>query len=321
MFANTSTLVPNPFFNVAAAGSAFASRSTIEIGQLLRPFPEFGNINMSQSTGARSQYHAGIFQLRKRVTGLWGGQFSYTYSRLNDNQVNSNYYTSGPGLQNNYEIVPGSTYYNPDAEYGRSLLDSPHKLVIAPTVMLPFGIGKKMANSTLGDALLGGWSITPVITLQSGFPMGITQLVSGTAYLYGGTLRPNIVPGQDFTVAGNITDRITATTCPSGCTTVDNVYYNKAAFSAAPLNQFGNAPRTLPGVYSPWRNNVDLGVSKNVRTGGSTSAQVRLEVLNMFNIVQWAAPASSAFGNSSFGQINTQANNMRMVQFTLRFQF
>jgi len=41
----------------------------------------------------------------------------------------------------------------------------------------------------------------------------------------------------------------------------------------------------------------------------------------MFNIVQWAAPASSSFGNSSFGQINTQANNMRMVQFTLRFQF
>ena len=72
---------------------------------------------------------------------------------------------------------------------------------------------------------------------------------------------------------------------------------------------------------SPWRNNVDLGVSKNIRTGGGTSASVRLEVLNMFNIVQWAATASSQFGNSTFGQITTQANNMRMVQFTLRFQF
>jgi len=48
---------------------------------------------------------------------------------------------------------------------------------------------------------------------------------------------------------------------------------------------------------------------------------VRLEVLNMFNIVQWAAPASSAFGNSSFAQITNQANNMRMVQFTFRFAF
>jgi hypothetical protein len=58
-----------------------------------------------------------------------------------------------------------------------------------------------------------------------------------------------------------------------------------------------------------------------VKTGHGTAATVRLEVLNMFNIVQWAAPASSAFGNSSFGQITAQANNMRMVQFTLRFQF
>ena len=180
--------------------------------------------------------------------------------------------------------------------------------------MLPFGLGKKVGNSTLGDALLGGWSITPVVTLQSGFPMGITQNVTGTAFLYGGTQRPNLVSGQDFLVPGNITDRINASVS-------DNVYYNKAAFANSPLNQFGNAPRILPGVLSPWRNNIDLGVSKNVHTGGSTSAAIRLEVLNMFNIVQWAAPASSSFGNSSFGQINTQANNMRMVQFTLRFQF
>jgi len=44
-------------------------------------------------------------------------------------------------------------------------------------------------------------------------------------------------------------------------------------------------------------------------------------VLNVFNQVQWAAPASAAFGNSSFGQITNQANNMRMVQATVRFQF
>ena len=120
--------------------------------------------------------------------------------------------------------------------------------------------------------------------------------------------------GQDILVAGDITDRITANTA-------DNLYFNKNAFSTSAANTFGNAPRTLPGVYSPWRNNIDLSVSKNVRTGGGTSATVRLEVLNMFNIVQWAAPASSQFNNSAFGQINNQANNMRMIQFTLRFAF
>ena len=64
-----------------------------------------------------------------------------------------------------------------------------------------------------------------------------------------------------------------------------------------------------------------MGIIKAVKTGGHTSASVRIEVLNLFNIVQWAAMASSQFNNSSFGQINNQANNMRMVQFTLRFQY
>jgi hypothetical protein len=250
------------------------------------------------------------------VTGLWGGTFSYTYSRLNDNQFGeANYYSSAPGLQNNYVVVPGSAYYNPDSLYGRSLLDSPHKVVIAPTVMLPFGHGQKyFSQGALTDALLGGWSITPVMTFQSGFPIGVSQLISGQSFLFGNGLWPNIVPGQPFLVPGNITDRITANTA-------DNLYLNKNAFSATPANAFGDAPRVLPGVMSPWRNNVDLGILKSVRTGGNTSASIRIEVLNLFNQVQWAAMASSVFGNSAFGQITNQANNARMVQFTARFQF
>jgi hypothetical protein len=307
--------VANPFFGVAEAGQ-LATRAQVERGQLLRPFPQFGNVMMLQSTGAHSQYHAGIIQLRKRTNGTWGGNFSYTFSRLKDNQFGeSNYYSSAPGLQNNYTVVPGSPYYNPDQEYGRSLLDSPHKIVISPIVQLPFGEGKKfLSTSKWADILLGGWQVTPVITFQSGFPVGVSQNLAGTAYLLGGTPRPNIVEGVDFLVPGDITDRIRQNTS-------DNLYLNKAAFSTAAANQFGNAPRTLPGVYSPWRNNVDLSVSKAFQTGKGTSLNARMEVLNMLNLVQWAAPASTAFNNSAFGQITNQANNMRLIQFTARFQF
>jgi trimeric autotransporter adhesin len=305
--ANTLALVPNPFYGVADAGQ-FANRQTIELGQLLRPFPQFGNVYMMQATGAHSLYHAAIAQLRKRATGLWGGQISYTFSRLNDNQIaESNYYSSNPGIQNNYTILPGSPYYNPNQEYGRSLLDSPHKLVIAPTLNVPAGEG-------LTGALAGGWSVTTVVTVQSGFPIGVTQNQTTTPFLFGGVLRPNLVPGQDLLAAGDITDRIRSNVS-------DNLYFNRSAFSAAPFNQFGNAPRMLPGVWSPWRNNVDLSVSKLVPTGGGTTVSARIEVLNLFNTIQWAAPASSALGNTSFGQIRNQANNMRMMQFTFRFLF
>jgi trimeric autotransporter adhesin len=311
---NTLQRVANPFFGVAEAGQ-FSRDQTIELGQLLRPYPQFRDVLMLQSTGAHSQYHAAIFQLRKRVVGLWGGNISYTFSRLNDNQFGQgNYYSSSPGLQNNYTVVPDSPYYNPDQEYGRSLLDSPHKLVIAPTVMLPFGEGRPFLTEGIGNVLLGGWSITPVITMNSGFPVGVSQNTQGTTFLFGGTPRPNIVPGQDFLTPGDITDRIREDTS-------DNLYLNRAAFQTVPNNQFGNAPRILPGVYSPWRNNVDLSVSKQTQTGAGTSLSLRIEVLNLLNIVHWAAPQSSAFGNSNFGRITNQANNMRMVQFTARFQF
>jgi hypothetical protein len=214
-------------------------------------------------------------------------------------------------------VVEGSQYYDPDAEYGRSLLDSPHKIVIAPTVNLPFGReGRFLSDSRAADLLLGGWSITPVITYQSGFPIGVSQNTTGTLFLFGGTIRPNIVEGQEFLAPGDITERIRANTS-------DNVYLNKNAFSATPTNgsAFGNAPRTLPGVLSPNRNNVDLSVGKTIRTGGSSTVSLRMEVLNVFNQVQWAAPASVAFGNSSFAQITNQANNMRMWQFTIRAGF
>jgi len=175
--------------------------------------------------------------------------------------------------------------------------------VIAPTLNVP------------GDgALLGGWSVTGVVTVQSGFPIGVTQNQATTPFLFGGTQRPNVVPGQDFVVAGDITTRIEANVN-------DNEYLNKGAFSAAPANLFGDAPRMLPGVLSPWRNNVDLSVSKRVKTGGGTTASARVEVLNLFDTVQWAAPTSAAFGNAAFGQIRNQANNMRMMQFTFRFGF
>ncbi len=310
----TTEQVPNPFFGVAGAGQ-FATQQNIARGQLLRPFPQFGDVNMMQSTGAKSFYNAAIVQVRRRSTGIWGGNFSYTFSRLNDNQFGqNNYYSTSPGLQNNYTVIPGSDYYNPDQEYGRSLLDSPHKVVLAPTFNLPFGAGKAHFTSGLAGALLGGISITPVVTFQSGFPIGVSQNVPGQSFLFGGTLRPNLVEGQDILAAGDITERIRANT-------TDNLYLNRAAFQAVPINRFGNAPRVLPGVYSPWRNNMDLSVSKNVRTGASTSASIRLEVLNVLNTVQWAAPTSGAFGIATFAQITNQANNMRMIQLTVRFGF
>ena len=85
-------------------------------------------------------------------------------------------------------------------------------------------------------------------------------------------------------------------------------------------NTFGNAPRILPGVLSPRRTNFSLSLSKKVETGGGSNVDLRVELLNPLNIVQWARPTNN-LGNSSFGQIRSQANNMRSVQFTVRVSY
>jgi hypothetical protein len=306
-------LVPNPFFGNPNAG-AFTTRTTLPRNQLLRPFPQFGDINMIYSTLGKSQYHAGVIQLTKRATGWWGGRVSYTYSRLTDNQfAQGNYYSSAPGILNNYTAIPWSDYFDPDAEYGRSLLDSPHKVVASPIIRLPFGEGQRWLTSGLGNWLAGGWTISMVIQMQSGFPIGVTQSVNNNNLLGAGQ-RPNVVPGETIQVDGSITDRLRAN--PN-----DDRYLNPSAFSQAPAGTFGNAPRILDGIYSPWRNSTDLGINKDFPLGGARRATLRFEVINLFDNPWYTALSSVAQGNANFGRVNAQANYSRTMQITGRFSF
>jgi hypothetical protein len=307
--------VANPFFGNPNAG-AFATRATLPRNQLLRPFPQFGNVTMTQSTLGKSQYHAAVIALTKRATGWWGGRVSYTWSRLNDNQFGQgNYYSSAPGLLNAYTAIPWSEYFNPDAEYGRSLLDSPHKLVASPIIRLPFGDGQRWLTTGVGSALAGGWTMSFIIQMQSGFPIGVSQSNNNTNLL-GSNQRPNLVAGVDPRTEGSITDRLQANPA-------DSLYLNPAAFSEARAGTFGDAPRLLPGVYSPWRNSTDMRIRKDIGLGAARRLSLDFEMINVFNNPWYAALGSVAFSPTSgtFGRVTAQANYSRTMQFTARVSF
>lgn len=84
---------------------------------------------------------------------------------------------------------------------------------------------------------------------------------------------------------------------------------------------FGNAPRLLDGVYSPWRNSTDVALSKDVGLGGNRRVTVRLDVINLFNNPWYAALGSVAHGNANFGRVTAQANYSRTMQVTGRLSF
>ncbi len=70
------------------APASSARAPTIQAGQLLRPFPQFGDVYAFEVTeGGRRQYHAATFVLDKRTTGWWGGRFSYTLSQTEGQPV------------------------------------------------------------------------------------------------------------------------------------------------------------------------------------------------------------------------------------------
>ena len=127
--------VPNPFFGLPVGFNV--TSPTISRAQSLRPFPQYGNILMGGSTLGKSQYHAAIFKVEKRVSNGWGGRINYTYSRLEDNQFGeTNFFSRNSGfIQNAYDL---------EAEYAVGLLDVPHKIVMSPIFELPFGAGSTM---------------------------------------------------------------------------------------------------------------------------------------------------------------------------------
>jgi hypothetical protein len=303
-------LVPNPFFGVAGAGG-FGTRATIERGQLLRPFPQFRDVLARQVTEGRSVYNALIVQLDKRVSSGWGGRFAYTFSQLKDNQFGeTNFYTNTPALPlNNYDL---------DAEYSIGLVDTPHRFTLAPIVELPFGRGRRYLNDAgAADWIVGGWSFSAIVTFESGFPIAIGQSPNtafGSIDISGNIAqRPN--PGSGNPVnPGNITDRLDADLN-------DNQYLNPAAFTQAPAFTFGTLPRTDGDIRSPFRTNWDIVFNKSFRTGGSTRADLRLEILNAFNQPKYAGFASSTFGLQTFGRVTTQAGFMRIWQISFRFAF
>jgi hypothetical protein len=287
--------VSNPFFGIPEAGD-FSQSPTIARGQLLRPFPQFGQVLEFQTSGARLRYHAVTAMMERRLADGWGGRVHYTWSRRDSDQFGegSTYsarQTFGP--QNNYDLA---------AEYSRSLQDVPHRLVVAPVFELPFGEGRRWLTHGLGNALLGAWTIALVARFESGSPLAIVQ-ANDNSGSFSFVQRPNPT-GTDPNTPGTTLDRL-------------DHYINPDAYAFAAPFTFGTQPRTDPRIRSPFRSVYDLAVTKDVKVSDRLKGQLRLEWLNLTNSATFFG-GNGALGNPAFGTITEQASYPRLLQVTFR---
>jgi hypothetical protein len=290
--------VPNPFFGNPIFGDLSQSE-TVPRSQLLRPYPQFGGLYALQPSEGRRRYDAAVFRFEKKFRGGYGGRVNYTWSRTDDNVV---------GEGNAYSVRNASALdsYNLDAEYGRSITDTPHRLNVSGIVELPFGEGKRWLDSPgLWNALLGGWSVSAAAYVQSGFPIAVNQRLNNTGLL-GDVQRPNAVPGVDPGHSGSTVENL-------------NSYLNPDAWTLADAFTFGDTPRTDTRVRTPMRHNWDFAFQKSENVGAGRIT-ARVEVINAFDRPDFNGPVT-ALGNPNFGKILNVSGFPRLFQFTVRYDW
>ena len=315
----TSTLnntVANPF---AGQGLFSATKTTVAYNQLLRPYPQFLSVNISEdTTGASSSYNALLVSYSQRLSGGVSASINYQYSKALDNTSETGY-TNDSGARD---------IYNLSLERSVSGHDMPQQFTATVIWKLPFGRGRRFGNNMnrVVDGFAGGWQLSTVTIVNKGFPISITNSSNPLGSYGFGESRPFVTseaairPGSRtllnwFNTAAFSTPCWAATTsstvtasCPSGTGPTFSAIGNIRRFEAADRQDSYIRP--------------DMTLQKNFAVTGERVMTVHVAAFNLTNTPYYAAPNSSV-GSSTFGQVTgTGAGYIsRTVELGGRFNF
>jgi hypothetical protein len=281
-------------YTLGCTSSGAAYVSPFGVGNAVLEFGDIGKTtyNSLQVKAETKSSRHGLYAL-----------IAYTYSNTYDNGL-----TDGLGSLLSAPYFPLPNWQNLD--WAPSQIDLKHNFTASLIYDLPFGRGKQFGNdwNKMTDSLLGGWQVTVIEKVASGFadPLINSANSSGVAFNAGGN-------GNNF----NRPDQV------SGCNPYANQtklqYINPACFVASAGGSLGNANR-VP-VYGPDFVNTDFSVIKQFKLPWEgMGLNFRAEFFNLFNHAQFGQPVSdiNALG---FGSVNSIVNNPRLVQFGLKFTF
>ncbi|HYZ82903.1 MAG TPA: carboxypeptidase regulatory-like domain-containing protein [Bryobacteraceae bacterium] len=254
----------------------------------VRPVAAWGVINLNESS-SRSNYNALWISANKRFSKGLTFTTSYTFAKSIDlNSVGS----SNPQIQDAYNV---------SAERALSDFDARHRYVASAFYLLPFRAPGAWSR------LVEGWSLAPIVNLQSGNPFSpiVTLLNSGSLQQFD---RPNLVPGQPLYVENKSASQ----------------WINRAAFTANQRGQFGNAGRNI--LKAPGFASVDFSIAKNTVIKENYAVQFRAEAFNLFNHPNLGQPVN-VVNSAQFGQITStrtvrgDLGSSRQIQLGIKFLF
>ena len=263
---------------------------------------------------AYSHYHS----LQATLSRRWSQgylQAAYTWSKSTDATS-----TGNPAFNtafNNESTLNDSR--------GLSDFDRPQRLVVSYVYDLPF----KRNSTGFTHAVLGGWQVSGVTTVQSGLPFSIFDTASGTAFILNGstsTLTGSLAPGATIaagTTSGDIHNRL------NGYVNINNfvpagILPQNQAQCVADLNYcvtaFGNLGRNI--YRGPHQQNWDFSLIKNFRLTERQSLRFTSDFFNIWNHPNFGNPVSTDVESpSNFGHIVSAKGVPRLIQFSLRYAF
>lgn len=274
LFANTNTAPPGP-------GDP----------RLRMKYPELGPVSIMTDIG-KGQYHGLQAKLEKRFSAGLSFTANYTWSK--------NMTTAGNGFYNS------SSPQNPDKpmdDWGPSYLSHDHIFNINWVYEMPFGKGKRYLGGMngIGEAVLGGWQVTGIMTAYSGSHIGV-YVPRDTANI--GARSANQRPDN------------TGTNPNLSNPTVDRWFDTSAFVMPAPYT-FGNAGNGI--ITGPHSTNWNVGLAKYFRITERHRIQFRAEAFNIWNEVVKGNPDTN-IESPNFGKI-FGVGAARQLQFGLKYMF
>lgn len=280
----------------------------------LAPFPRVAETwgplyHVGMPLGTQT-YHALQLTANKRMSKGIAANVAYTLSRSRSN-IDSGFQESwGVGLLQDVTKL-GDEADVIDAN------DMTHVFKGFVTWELPFGKGRRYLDRPGAvDALLGGWQLSMIFKHLSGTPISITSSASYTGWsTYGYPIYVNADPSGNFSNQFNPDTFNIAKPGDAG-----NRYFDPKAFSNPAYGEFGKGPRFFAQLRTFGRTYENLGLLKNFRVVGRSRAQIRFELINIFNRKYFSNPVT-AIANPNFGNVISLTGEPRQGQVGLRFEW
>jgi hypothetical protein len=263
------------------------------VAQALRKYPQYQTINWRSVPLGRSQYHALEAMVERRFSRGLQGRVGYTFSKLKNNG-------SEAGLGNDGANSGIQDPANP-LVWGVSDDDTPHVLLTGFTWEVP---GPKTG---VAQQILGGWNVSGIMRYESGRPLSITMNNDLGGLLFNNQKRPNKTGTEGKADFGDF-DPFT-----------DRYFDNGAWVDPGPL-QFGNAPKRDGDVRGFPNYTNDLNIFKVFPIGAEKRLRFEAQFGNVFDLTVYCGPNTN-WSSPAFGQVVTQCNTPRSIQFGFRFDY